>query len=117
MSKTLRSIIIIVLALSFALPASAQDAPSVDVSQLLIPDGPVSVEVSPMLARASGEVEVWVQLVDEPLAVAHGRDAKQRGGNLSREQQSEYLRGLSQKQDALMGQIRSLGGTELARVS
>jgi subtilisin family serine protease len=117
MSKTLRSIFIIVLALTFALPASAQDAPPVDVSELLIPDGPVSVEVSPILARASGEVEVWVQLVDEPLAVAHGRDARQRGGNLTREQQSEYLRGLNQKQDALMGQIRSLGGTELARVS
>jgi subtilisin family serine protease len=117
MSKTLRSIFIIVLALTFALPASAQDAPPVDVSELLIPDGPVSVEVSPILARASGEVEVWVQLVDEPLAVAHGRDARQRGGNLTREQQSEYLRGLNQKQDALMAQIRSLGGTELARVS
>jgi len=97
MNKALRSLVLLILALSFTLPASAQDASPMDVSELLIPDGPVPVEVSPILARATGEVEVWVQLVDEPLAVAHGRDARQRGGNLSREQQNEYLRGLNQK--------------------
>ena len=88
--------------------ASAQDAQP-DVSGLLIPDGPVSVEVSPLLTHASGQVGLVVQLLDAPLAVG--------GGNLSPNQQRNYLRQLGQKQNTLLNQIRNLGGTEIARVS
>jgi subtilisin family serine protease len=140
MSKMLRSIVILVLALSFALPVSA-DSPtpvgqeagasgtsnvlpagvegqsSVDLSELILPDGPVSVEISPQLAQASGEVQVWVQLVDAPLAVANGLNAKQVGGRLNPRQQRSYLSQLAQKQDLLMRQIQILGGRELGRVN
>ena len=102
------------LALSLVLPLKADDEG--DVSQLLIPDGPVPV-ASSELAHATGEVQIVVRLVDAPLSVANGPDAKQRGGKLSRAQQRSYLRNLDQKQSALMGQIRGLGGRELGRVT
>ena len=102
------------LALSLVLPLKADDEE--DVSQLLIPDGPVPV-ASSELAHATGEVQIVVRLVDAPLSVANGPDAKQRGGKLSRAQQRSYLRNLDQKQSALIGQIRGLGGRELGRVS
>ncbi|HMD82113.1 MAG TPA: S8 family serine peptidase, partial [Anaerolineales bacterium] len=88
--------------------ASAQDDQP-DVSGLLIPDGPVSVEVSPLLAQASGKIDLVVQLLDAPLAVG--------GGHLSAGQQRNYIRQLGQKQNTLLNQIRNLGGTEIARVS
>ena len=55
-------------------------------------------------------------MIDAPLAVAHGPNFKQHGGKLNPGQQKAYLRQLGQKQDALMGQIRGLGGRELGRV-
>ena len=116
MRTMVRSVILVTLALSLALPAGASDGPPVDVSELLLPDGPVAVEVDPQLVQAGGEVEVWVQLLDAPLAVANGRNAKQLGGKLNPAQQRSYLRQLAQKQDALMSQIRALGGRELGRV-
>jgi predicted RNA binding protein YcfA (HicA-like mRNA interferase family) len=117
MVKILRSIFILALALSFALPASAQNMTSGEDSELLIPDGPISVEVSPVLVQSSGEVEVWVQLIDAPLAVVQGHNAKQLGGALTPAQQRAYLKQLGAKQNKLMSQISGLGGSELGRVS
>jgi len=118
MRNMFRLITLVVLALSLALPAGADDpTPLPDVSSLLIPDGPVSDVVAPELAQATGEVEIWVRLLDASLAVQNGSNAKQNGGRLSPNQQRNYLRQLAQKQDALMGQIRALGGRELGRVS
>jgi subtilisin family serine protease len=116
MSKLLRLIIIFIIALTFVLPASADEEPP-DVSGLLVPDGPVTTEVSPMLAQATGEVEVWVELADAPLAEAQGRHARQVGGQLDGGQQRAYLDDLRQKQDALADQVSALGGRELGRVS
>lgn len=117
MIKILRSIFILALALSFALPASAQNVTSGEDSELMIPDGPIAIEVSPVLVQASGEVQVWVQMVDAPLAVAQGHNAKQLGGQLTPAQERAYLRQLAQKQNKLMFQIGGLGGQELGRVS
>ena len=75
------------------------------------------VEVAPELASASGRVEIVVRLVDEPLAVAVGESAKQKGTKLDPGQQRAYARGLDQKQSDLMAQIAALGGVELGRVS
>src|SRR5574337_116017 len=114
----LRSILLLALTLSLALPVRADDQPPPpDVSDLLIPDGPISVEIAPQLAQATGEVDIVVQLVDAPLAVADGINAKQQGGKLNAAQQRNYLRQLAQKQNGLMDQIRALNGRELARVS
>ena len=88
-----------------------------DVSALAVPGGAHPGTIDPALLRAKGEIDVVVRLVDAPLAVAHGRNAKQLGGALNRGQQQAYLKQLAQKQDALMGQIRGLGGRELGRVS
>lgn len=88
-----------------------------DASALAVPGGPLAVTVDPRLKTARGPIEVVVGLVDPPLAVAHGRNFKQLGGALNPAQQRAYLRQLGQKQDALMGHIRGLGGRELGRVS
>lgn len=120
-SKWFRSFVIVSLVailLAATVPAMADNTPApVDVSDLLIPDGPVSVDVAPALAQSSGQVDVVVQLVAQPLVVADGKNAKRTGGNLTRAQERLYLRQLNQNQNALMGQIQGLGGTEIARVN
>jgi len=83
----------------------------------MVPGGGHPASVDPALVRAKGEVDVVVRLIDAPLAVAHGRNAKQQGGALNPGQQRAYLKELAQKQDGLMGQVRGLGGRELGRVS
>jgi subtilisin family serine protease len=89
----------------------------IDVSGLRVGPGEVVGGVKPVRFRAKGEIEVAVRLVDAPLAVAHGRNAKQKGGALDKAQQRAHLDLLARKQDALMGKIRGLGGRELGRVS
>src|SRR3989442_8696310 len=87
-----------------------------DASALAVPGGALTVSVVPRIEGAQEKVVLVVGLVDAPLAVAHGPNFKQRGGALNPGQQKAYLRLLCQKQDALMGQIRGLGGRELGRV-
>lgn len=99
-SKWFRSFVIVSLVailLAATVPAMADNTPApVDVSDLLIPDGPVSVDVAPALAQSSGQVDVVVQLVAQPLVVADGKNAKRTGGNLTRRQERLYLRQLNQ---------------------
>ena len=64
-----------------------------------------------------GQVQVTIKLQDPPLVVAVGANAKQNGIKMTAAQQRAYLATLKQKQDAVMSQVRSLGGVELGRVS
>src|SRR5438034_1335428 len=100
-----------------ATAAAGGAAPAADVSALMVPGGGHPASIDPALVRAKGEIDVVVRLNDAPLAVAHGRNAKQLGGALNPGQQRAYLKGLAQKQNGLMGQVRGLGGRELGRVS
>src|SRR5437773_4910242 len=93
----------------------AQQAP--DVSQLVLPGGPVQTNLTPRIFGLGGDIQVVVQLVEAPLAVAHGKNAKQVGGKLSPAQQRDYLVQLGQKQDTLLAQIRNLRGRDLGRLS
>src|SRR5262249_35643031 len=88
----------------------------IDVSNLQVPAESV-MDVPPPVGLRTGDVELWVQLVDSPLAVALGQNAKKQAAKLDSAQQRRYLQQLRQKQDSLMVQISSLGGRELARVS
>ena len=88
----------------------------IDVSNLRVPPG-VEEESAGPRGGIAGESHVWIKLVDQPLAAAHGRNARKGSGRLNPAQQRAYLRQLRGKQDALMTQVRSLGGRELARVS
>ena len=88
-----------------------------DVSALAVGPNVLVDQVKPLLIASKGEVEVVIGLVDAPLSVKHGRNFKKVGGSLSPAGQRAYLRDLKGKQDTLMGQIRSLGGRELGRVS
>ena len=90
---------------------SAQVAP--DVSELALTGGPAVTSSRPGVFGLRGEIQLVVQLVDAPLAVAQGRNAKQAGGRLSPVQQRDYLIQLAQKQDTLLSQIRSVGGRDL----
>ncbi len=65
----------------------------------------------------TGQVDLIVKLQDAPLVVAVGANAKQKGITMTAGQQRAYLAQLNQKQDAVMAQIRSLGGIELGRVN
>lgn len=84
---------------------------------LVIPGGPVTAQSGSQLRAASGPVDVVVRLVDDPLAVASGANAKKSGGRLTPGQQRAYLTDLNQKQNAVMAQARGLGGQELGRVA
>lgn len=86
-----------------------------DVSGLKVPEQ--YVLVAPELKSAKGLIPVVVGLSDAPLAKAVGANAKQKGSALNASQQRNHLKTLNQKQDALMGQIAGLGGSELARVN
>src|SRR5207247_7582034 len=99
-----------------ATAVAAQHAQTPDVSNLLVP-GDVSVFVDPELSQTTGPVQLVVQLATAPLAVAYGVNAKQLGGKLSPSQERDYLNQLAKSQDAMMSQIRSLGGQELGRLS
>jgi subtilisin family serine protease len=97
--------------------AFADDGPVVpvpDASGLGISQA--DVLVAPELKSATGLIRVVVRLVDAPLAKAVGANAKQAGSALNAAQQRNYVTALNQKQDALLAQIASLGGTTLGRV-
>jgi len=88
-----------------------------DLSDLQVAAGSVENVPAPAGVRARGEVEVWVQMVDSPLAVALGRNAKKQGSKLNGAQQRAYLQVLRQKQDLLVNEVNNLGGREVGRVS
>ena len=71
----------------------------------------------PAQSVMQGQVQLAIKLQDPPLVVAVGANAKQNGITMTASQQQAYLAQLKQKQDALMSQIKSLGGVELGRVS
>jgi len=65
----------------------------------------------------TGQVQLAIKLQDPPLVVVVGANAKQNGITMTADQQRAYLAQLKQKQDAVMSQVRALGGVELGRVS
>ena len=107
----------IVVGLVAPMAMEGPGGPSPDVSALWIGPDAESGTIDPALAKAKGEVEVVVRLVDAPLAVAQGKNAKQKGWGLDKAQQKAHLDMLARKQDGVMGSIRGLGGRELGRVS
>lgn len=107
--------IVVGLVAPMAMEGPAATGP--DVSALWIGPDAESGTIDPALAKAKGEVEVVVRLVDAPLAVAQGKNAKQKGWGLDKAQQKAHLDALGRKQDSLMGSIRGMGGRELGRVS
>lgn len=64
-----------------------------------------------------GPVQVGIKLQDPPLVVEVGVNAKQNGIAMTAAQQVAYLAQLAQKQNAVIAQVKALGGVELGRVS
>ncbi|HWV99239.1 MAG TPA: S8 family serine peptidase [Candidatus Acidoferrum sp.] len=73
--------------------------------------------LAPGLAGAVGEVDIVVQLDDPSLATLHSVNAKGARNWLPRSQQTQHLGLLKGKHDALAATARSLGGSELGRLS
>src|SRR5213594_4363519 len=89
-----------------------------DVSNLLFTSDDTSAPiVDPQLTGATGPLQLIVQLSAAPLSVADGLNAKQLGSKLNPAQQRNYLNQLAQLQDGMMNQVRSVEGSEVARVS
>jgi subtilisin family serine protease len=105
---------------ALALPAAthAQQFPAPQVGQLVVPAGGASTDsrISPLLARAKGRVNVWVQLQTSPLAVEQA-NAKDSGLPLTRGAQRAHLARLDDEHDSLSRTAFSLGARELGRVS
>jgi subtilisin family serine protease len=93
-------------------PAShaQQPASDIDVSNLRMPQ---ATQVEP---GRSGEVEVWVTLVDPSLGEANGPNAKRGAGTMNNLQQRNYSSMLDDRQQALITRIEALGGRVIARV-
>lgn len=100
------SVMVAALAFGSLQPARAQTVPAVEIDGLAL-DAPVAVDAS--LATASGPVEIVVELSDPPLAIA--------GSGTSRARQRAIVRELQGKQASLLTQLKSLGATEIARVT
>ncbi len=119
--KMFNALIVITMLLAMPSVAFAQDTgptvPMDDVSEWLIPQGAVmEPEVAEELAAATGDVEVVVQLAEDPLAVAATKQSSS-GRSMSAAGQSNYKASLGARQSSLMGRIASLGGVEIARTS
>src|SRR5438105_5842097 len=101
-----------------ALPMAVQAQEVTDVGALAVPGGAAQADarVSPLLLKAKGKINVWVQLQDPSLA-ARQADAKNSGLPLTRNEQRAWLAELHDKDDALSRVAVSLGGRELGRVS
>lgn len=81
------------------------------------PDSPATVDkVDRSLRGRTGVVDVVVRLGDAPLIVANGENNRREGGLMNRAQQQAYAATLSAKQQALVSQLVSLGGHEVARL-
>jgi hypothetical protein len=100
------------------LSASAQQSPLAALGDLQAPAdlGPFQRRIAPQLLRAAGQVQVWVQLQDSPLAAVNA-DAKERGAPITAGGQRAWLGQLRDQRDALSYAAASLGGRELGRVS
>ena len=109
------------LGLALAVPAAtyAQQVPAPDVSALAVPrevTAGTDARLSPLLLKAKGQVNVWVQMQTSPLAAAAAK-AKESGLPLTRGAQRAHLSQLDYEHDELSRTAASLGGRELARVS
>src|SRR5256712_2522068 len=109
------------LGLVLAVPAAtyAQQVPVPDVSALVAPSditAATHARISPLLLKAKGQVNVWVQMQTSPLALAAAQ-AKESGLPLTRGAQRAHLSQLDYERDALARTAASLGGRELAGVS
>jgi subtilisin family serine protease len=113
--KLAKSVLLLGALLAAHGASMAQTAVAYDASALALP-APVTGSQPSSLQMQVGQVQVAVRLADAPLALAVGANAKRVGSTLTLAQRQAYMASIKSKQDALMAQIRALGGTELARV-
>jgi minor extracellular serine protease Vpr len=108
----------IVLGTALSLPVSFSQAATgaVDLSRLAVSGASLAKRVDPALLKATGPVDVVVQLAGLPLALANGENARREGGLLNRAQQIAHSESIRKSQDDVLAKVLALGGKEIARV-
>jgi minor extracellular serine protease Vpr len=105
------------LGAAISLPVSFSEASTtVDVSRLVVRGGHKIGRIDPALKKASGSVDVVVQLKGMPLATANGENSHRAGGRLSHPQQVAHSQAIRKSQDDVLATITGLGGKKLASV-
>ncbi|MCX2865345.1 S8 family serine peptidase [Paucibacter sp. PLA-PC-4] len=99
-----------------ALGAAFAQTPLPNTAAALALPSPQTQQRNSLLRQQTGTVQVAVRLSDPPLAQKLAMNAKKTGGGMTLAQRQAYMASLKSKQDALMGQIRALGGKELGRL-
>jgi subtilisin family serine protease len=97
-----------------SVPASAADDPVPVPRDIVVGDGPATVE--PRLLKAKGEVQVVVGLSEPSLAESVPTDALVAGTLPSAAAQQATLDTVEAQQDAVVAEAEALGATEEARV-
>jgi minor extracellular serine protease Vpr len=107
----------LVLSLFLVLPLAlwSQQTPVPDVSGLALAS-PTSMTIAPLLLKAKGQVNVWVELANPALARAHA-NARNSGKPLTRDEQRTYQNLLRDRQVELSAAATSLGARELGHVT
>ena len=108
----------LVLGAALSLPVSFSEAATgtVDLSRLAVSGASLAKRVDPTLLKATGPVDVVVQLAGLPLALANGENSRREGGLMNRAQQIAHSDSIRQSQDDVLAKVLALGGKEIARV-
>ncbi len=106
------------LGAALCLPMSFSEAATstVDISRLALKGPSLTQRVDARLLKATGSVDVVVQLSGVPLALANGENAHREGGVMSRAQQIAHSQVIRRSQDEVLAKVIALGGREIARV-
>src|SRR5689334_3967972 len=107
-----------VLGAALTLPATFSEAApgAVDLSRLQLSSPITASRVDPELLKATGTLDVVVQLSGLPLALANGENSRREGGILNRAQQIAHSQQIRKDQDDVLAKVIALGGQEIARV-
>ena len=108
----------LVLGAALSLPVSVSEAATstVDLSRLAVSGPSIAKRVDPELLKATGPVDVVVQLAGLPLALANGENSRREGGLMSHAQQIAHSDAIRRSQDEVLAKVIALGGKEIARV-
>src|SRR5262245_24609570 len=107
----------LVLGVAMTLPVSFSQAATstVDLSRLQVSGASTAKRVDSELLKATGPVEVIVQLAGLPLALANGENSRREGGLMSRAQQIAHSDSIRRNQDDVLAKVLALGGQEIGR--
>lgn len=108
----------IVLGAALTLPVTFSEAATgaADLSRLQLSSPVTGSRIDSELLKATGTLDVVVQLSGLPLALVNGENARREGGIMNRAQQMAHSQKIRKAQDDVLAKVIALGGQEIARV-